>query len=374
MSAPSTSKRAKTTSSTMANEVAQGDLIQTMASVSLFSAAAQARVGRERILALLEGILAGHTGLTTAPLPLWTDDLNSDPAKSKRYAAIDSSYTVGEDEDEEEDEEENGGEHVGDEIYSHTDIAWAIWASFGRTLRQNLPVSDPAIKLAEKTVWREPYMDQVPPSRGLRDACRDPTIPENRARVIYQEHLRREEQDPARDVHGVESQARGVRRALTRERVADGRIGHARPVDGVVLLEEGDGCAGHQARIIQAHCNGREVVFRISRLVSPTQVPDLDGFELLARYLAARPVGDTSLYPRAAPLTTAGKRKAVEAGLDEEDEEDPAAVENHEDEEEEDLKSMETWLMCKWPARRSTPAASATLLSFVLGTVVTSGV
>ncbi|KAL4947762.1 hypothetical protein BDW69DRAFT_189886 [Aspergillus filifer] len=92
---PRNSKRAKLTSSTTANEGTQGagasapTLIQTMASVDVAEATVQARAAamaarreRKRIITFLDGVLAGYTPITMASLPLWTDDLDSDPAKN----------------------------------------------------------------------------------------------------------------------------------------------------------------------------------------------------------------------------------------------------------------------------------------------------
>ncbi|KAJ0419210.1 hypothetical protein BJY00DRAFT_314276 [Aspergillus carlsbadensis] len=62
---------------------------------------------------------------------------------------------------------------------------------------------------------------------------------------------------------------------------------------------------GDRARILQAHFNGQELVVRKSLLITPRE-PGIAGedewYELFARYLAAKPIGNT----RSFPLTPSG--------------------------------------------------------------------
>ncbi|KAL5334587.1 hypothetical protein BJX70DRAFT_377666 [Aspergillus crustosus] len=74
---------------------------------------------------------------------------------------------------------------------------------------------------------------------------------------------------------------------------------------------------GHEARILQAHYDGKNVVIRVSPLIDPQEIKGCEEYDLFSRYLASKPIGDTTVMPLR-KTSTSQKRSASEAGLDDE--------------------------------------------------------
>ncbi|KAL4972235.1 hypothetical protein BDW66DRAFT_154909 [Aspergillus desertorum] len=55
---------------------------------------------------------------------------------------------------------------------------------------------------------------------------------------------------------------------------------------------------GHVARIIHAYFDGKHVHLWVSELVDPSSMPEEEGYDLFARYLASYPIGNTGLLKR----------------------------------------------------------------------------
>ncbi|KAL4966401.1 uncharacterized protein BDV14DRAFT_198859 [Aspergillus stella-maris] len=254
-----------------------------------------AREKREKIISLLKCILAGHTGITTASPPLWTNRPEDDPAAflpGDYFNAMPPEWMDG--------KEDEDSEH-------------------------KIPAS----------AVTDPY----PPNRGLRAPDRGHAPDGTQNGVVRQEHLRRE----------PEAKWRTTVTAMVERYAPDRLVYQSEVVESAPLIS----VIGDEARIIQAHFNGWDVVFRVSALVCPACVADEDG-----------PMGDTSAFPAVAPMpmpmTMAVKRTAGEAGLDEEEEDDRATVES-----DGDMGPVETWLekqdaswqeygcgICESPVRR----------------------